>query len=493
MVNPLLYQVNTRILLTEHRARSLDEIPDPLLDDWARRGTDIVWMLGVWQTGPAGREVSRTVPEWRRAYAQLLPDLTEEDICGSPFAVAAYTTNADFGGDAALARLRARLRQRGLRLLLDLVPNHTALDHPWVRAHPEFYVHGSAADLARRPHDYRLVQTGRGPVALAHGRDPYFPGWPDTLQLNYCHAGLRSAMRDELLRIAERCDGVRCDMAMLLLPDVIAATWGTQARPSDGSAAVAEPFWPEAIAAVRARFPDVLFLAEVYWDREWELLQHGFDYVYDKRLCDRLRAGSAGPVRAHLGASLDFQRRCARFLENHDEPRAAAVFAPPLHRPAAVLTYLTEGMRFFHEGQWQGRRAHASIHLARRPVEAVDGAIQAFYDRLLEVLQRPEARGGSWRLCVCRPAWEGNPTHEGFIAFAREEAGRRLLCAVNYAPTRGQCYVEPGWPDLAGRGVVLRDLLGEARYERRGDDLVSRGLFLDVAEWGHHVFAVEGG
>ncbi len=448
-------------------------------------------MLGVWQTGPAGREVSRTLPEWRRGYPQDLPDVTEDDICGSPFAVQAYTVHRDFGGDEALARLRQRLHQRGLRLLLDFVPNHTALDHSWTQAHPEFYVSGREADLKREPHNWRRILSGDRTRILAHGRDPYFPGWPDTLQLNYRHAGLRAAMRAELAGVADRCDGVRCDMAMLLLPDVFLKTWGDAARPADDSAAVDEPFWPQAIAEVRSRHPDFLLLAEVYWDLEWVLQQQGFTYTYDKRLYDRLRERKAGPVRSHLSAPLSFQNRCARFLENHDEKRAAAVFPPEVHRPAALLTYLTPGLRFFHEGQLEGRRAHASIHLARRRAESVDPVVQAFYDKLLECLKRPQLRNGRWTLHNCRPAWEGNTTVDQFLAFGWEPGpGPRLLAAILFGPARGQCYVELPFAELRGKRVLLRDLLSTAQYERDGNEMVSHGLYLDLAAWGHHLFEV---
>ncbi len=300
---PALYQINTRILLGEiGTGATLDDIPDGLLDRLTALGFDILWMLGVWQTGPAGREVSRTHKEWLQAFAHELPDVTEADMCGSPFAIVNYTANRDFGGDEALARLRQRLQRRGLRLLLDFVPNHTALDHPWTQMHPEYYIAGTEADLNREPHNWHRVPSGARSLILAHGRDPYFPGWPDTLQLNYRHTGLRAAMRDELRQVADRCDGVRCDMAMLLLPDVFRKTWGNASLPGDRSAADDTPFWPEAIAGVRSSHPDFLFLAEVYWDLEWVLQQQGFTYTYDKRLYDRLRGGKAGPVRADLGA-----------------------------------------------------------------------------------------------------------------------------------------------------------------------------------------------
>jgi hypothetical protein len=489
---PTLYQINTRILLGEIGPRAtLDDIPETQLDRLAALGFDVIWMLGVWQTGPAGRQVSRTRPDWRRGYPQDLPDVKDEDICGSPFAVQEYTVNRDFGGEAALVRLRQRLHQRGLRLLLDFVPNHTALDHPWTQTHPEFYVSGSEADLRREPQNWQRIPSGGRSLILAHGRDPYFDGWPDSLQLNYRHAGLRAAMRAELGRIADRCDGVRCDMAMLLLPDVFQRTWGAAARPSDGSALVEEPFWPETLAEVRGRHPDFLLLAEVYWDLEWLLQQQGFAFTYDKRLCDRLRDRKAGPVRAHLNAPLCFQNHCARFLENHDEKRAAAVFRWEAHQPAALLTYLTPGLRFLHEGQLEGRRAHASIHLTRRRAEPIDAAVQAFYEKLLECLKRPQLREGRWGLYTCRPAWEGNSTADQFIAFGWEpNPGPRLLAAVHFGATRGQCYVALPLPELRGKRVLLRDLLSTAEYERSGDELVTRGLYLDMAAWGYHLFEV---
>lgn len=470
---------------------TLDDVPDAVLDRVAALGFDYVWLLGIWQTGPAGRQVSRSIRELWAGFRQVLPDVTEADVVGSPFAVRAYTPNSDYGGAAALARIRQRLQARGQRLILDFVPNHVALDHPWIRSHPEYFIHGTAADLARQPHNYLTLDTDRGPVIFAHGRDPYFPGWMDTLQLNYRHPGLRAAMRDTLLDVASLCDGVRCDMAMLLLPDVIQRTWGTASLPADGTAPEDTPFWPEAIAAVKQRHPEFLFLAEVYWDLEWTLLQQGFDYAYDKRLYDRLRDQNAPGVRTHLGAGIDYQRCCARFLENHDEPRAAAAFPPAVHRAAAVVTYFTPGLRFSHEGQLQGRRVHTSIHLARRAAEPVAVDLQAFYVRLLGCLRRPELRSGQWQLLPCRPAWDGNPTSDHFLAFAWDGGGRpRLLAAVNYGPTQGQCYVGLPGAGLRGRQFRLADLLGPVRYDRGGDDLAARGLYLDLPAWGYHLFDV---
>src|SRR5262245_63966810 len=222
---PSLIEINTRAWLYRlsceaGRPITLAEIDDAVLDDLARRGFDWVWLLSVWQTGAASRAVSRRHPAWRAEFEAVLPDLTEEDIRGSGFAISAYEVDAVLGGKAALAEFRGRLAARGLRLMLDFVPNHTALDHPWVNAHPDFYMEGSEQDLAASPENYCQVETDRGPRILAHGRDPNFPGWPDTLQLNYANPALQAAQMAELAAIAEQCDGLRCDMAMLLLPAV---------------------------------------------------------------------------------------------------------------------------------------------------------------------------------------------------------------------------------------------------------------------------------
>jgi hypothetical protein len=480
---PSLFQINTRVRLTElagelGRPATLDDVPDAELDALAADGFDLVWFLGVWQTGEAARRVSRAKPEWLAEYARALPDYGDADVSGSPFAVREYRGHRDFGGDEALARLRERLRKRGLRLILDFVPNHVAPDHPWVLEHPGYFVRGTEEQLASAPQNW--VRTSHG--VLAYGRDPYFDGWPDTLQLNYGSPELQRAMIAELERISGQCDGVRCDMAMLVLPDVFERTWGVRA----------DLFWPKATESVRRGNPAFLFMAEVYWDLEWTLQQQGFDYAYDKRLYDRLVRGAAKPVREHFLAGLDYQDRLARFLENHDEPRAAATFPPDVHRAAAVLTYFSPGLRFLHQGQREGKKVRIPMHLGRGPSELVDEEIRAFYGRLLAGLKDPAFREGVWQLLACRTSWEGDATADDFIAFAWTGPGeRRRLVAVNYADRRSQCFVGMPWSDLRGRTWRLADRMSEDDYDRSGDDLAERGLYLDLPAWGFHVFDVE--
>ncbi len=232
-------------------------------------------------------------------------------------------------------------------------------------------------------------------------------------------------------------------------------------------------------------------MAEVYWDMEWTLQQQGFDYAYDKRLFDRLRERQARPVREHFHAGLGYQDKLARFLENHDEPRAAATFSSGVHQAAAVVSFLSPGLRFFHQGQFEGRTKRISPHLGRGPTEPVDQKVHEFYERLLAVLRQPAFRDGQWQLLECTPGWEGNWTHDCFVAFAWQgSGGERHVVAVNYAPNRSQCHVLLPFADLAGKKWRLQDQLAPVVHDWNGDDLQARGLFLEMAPWQTCVFSI---
>lgn len=484
---PSLYQINTRVWLTQlsrklERAATLDDIPDVNLDRLAELGFDWVWFLSVWQTGLAGQQVSQCNPGWRMEFQDTLPDLREEDIAGSGFAITSYTVSIPLGGDDALARLRKRLAKRGLKLMLDFVPNHVALDHPWVEEHPEYFILGTEDQIVHEPLNYVRIKRKGEDLILAHGRDPYFPGWPDTLQLDYSNPSTQEAMIGELTRIANQCDGVRCDMAMLVLPEIFERTWG---RKSDS-------FWPQAIQKVRQQAPDFSFMAEVYWDMEWTLQQQGFDYTYDKRLYDRLREGHARPVREHLYAELDYQRKLARFLENHDEPRAAATFDPQVYRAAAVTSYTIPGLRFFHQGQFEGRMKRISPHLVRAPDEPVNEEIREFYAQVLATLRKPVFKSGEWQWLTPEPAWNGNESWDSFIAHSWQgSGGERILVAVNFASYQSQCFVRLPFMEIQNCTVRFEDLFSSAVYVRDGNELLERGLYLDMVPWSYHVFNLE--
>jgi glycosidase len=486
--NPLLYQVNARPYINAlgaalGRQATLDDVPDEDIDAIARLGFEWVYLLSVWEVGEAGSALDRGDAALREKFKAALPDLADGDIGGSGFAVADYKVNPDLGGPEALARLRVRLAQRGLFLMLDFVPNHMALDCAWLPEHPEYFLTGTSDALAAWPHNYQMVATARGAMILAHGRDPNFDGWADTLQLDYTNLGLQAKQVETLLGIAAQCDGVRCDMAMLLLPDVFERTWGL--RPL--------PFWKNAIAAVRAKYHSFTFMTEAYWDLESALLDEGFDFAYDKRLYDRLRECNATAVREHLNrASLSYQTKLVRFLENHDEARAALVFPPGVHEAAAAITFLAPGLRFFQRGEVSGAKVHLPVQLVREPVEPVDETLKAFYTRLLAALERPVVRDGHWLAIDPIRAWDGNESFNNFVAFGweltRDSGTSRILVVVNYGPTQAQCYLSLPFSGLEEKTVHLIDLMGTEHYHREGSALIDRGLYVDLAAWRYNAF-----
>ncbi len=501
-----LYEINTRIWLRELGVATLRAVPDRALDEIAGLGFDLVWLMGVWAPSPHGQQIARTHPALPPSYRAALPDLRDEDVVASPYALVGYVLSSALGTDEDLADLRRRLARRGMGLVLDFVPNHTAVDHPDVVAHPERYV------LAREGAGEGAVKNGEafvgGGQAIFHGRDPYFPPWTDTAQLDYRRVGTRQAQIAGLLSVAGRCDGVRCDMAMLLLSEIFACTWerpeGVAAQPVPDAERAKGEFWAEAIDAVRARHPGFLFMAEAYWGTERRLQQLGFDYTYDKTLYDRLLELSAPAVNAHLSAGRSRQRRFVRFLENHDEDRIADRLKNPEHRVAAMATFFLPGLRLFHEGQLAGVRRRVPVQLQRRMSEG-DKEIAAFYRQLLCLLSDPVVRQGSWRLLPALEAWPGNGSQAAWVIYGWDgsslgldfglgRGGGHRLMGVNLANHQAQCRVRLALPGLAGRRVRITQLLGAGAtptgdtttedgspvYLRDGDELAEAGFFLDL-------------
>jgi hypothetical protein len=90
------------------------------------------------------------------------------------------------------------------------------------------------------------------------------------------------------------------------------------------------------------------------------------------------------------------------------------------------------------------------------------------------------------------PAWDGNWTWDCFVCFAWHQQGiPGLIVVVNYAPNQSQCYLGLPFDEIRGHTVRARDLMSSVTYERDGEELVSRGMFLDLPPWGYHVFRLE--
>jgi hypothetical protein len=490
---PVIYEVNTAVWLAElTRAAgapvTLDRVPSAGWDAVTPAGVDAVWLMGVWERSPAGLELARANAGLLESFREALPDLREQDIIGSPYCVRRYVADERFGGPAGLAAARAALAARGVRLILDYVPNHVAPDHPWVTGHPEFFIQGDEDDVKADPAGWLRVA---GHV-LAHGRDPYFPPWPDVVQLNAFAPATRAATAATLIDIADQCDGIRCDMAMLMFNDIFAKTWGSRAgqRPD-------EEFWPFVLAGLRERHPEAVLIAEAYWDTEWTLQQQGFRFCYDKRLYDRILEQNPPDVHGHLLAGLDYQSRMLRFLENHDEPRIAGKLPALLQRAAAVTIATLPGATLWHEGQFEGRRVRVPVFLDRRPDEPPDEALAAWYRDLVRQVGEHRVRTGAWQLLTAG-GWPDNQSAQNLIAWCwtpGDDAGdaRRHVVVVNLSGARAQAQVPLPWPDLPGRRWSLLDLLSGEDFGRDGGQLAGQGLYVDMRPGQFYLLAVDAG
>ncbi len=487
---PFIYEINTAVWLntlsqTYNKPITLSNVPEQTLDELAALNVDAVWLMGAWHRSKAGRA---SALNYIHEYRHALPDVEKSDVIGSAYAVGAYKTDRRLGGVPGLAKFRKQLQQRNLKLILDFVPNHVATDHAWVSQHPDYFMRGTLRDLKTHSDDFFKARDERGrTLVVSHGRDPNYPGWIDTAQLDAFSHGYRKAALNTLLDVADQCDGVRCDMAMLMNNDIFANTWNGRVGPPPKT-----EFWEEIIPKVKALYPDFIFIAEVYWGKERTLQQEGFDFTYDKTLYDHIINGKVDNIRHHLRVETDFQKKTVNFIENHDEARSADVLGVDKSRPAATLICTLPGAVLLHDGQFTGRKVKLPMQIKRQPDERSNRGLEAFYRRLLSETRAPIYQTGKWRLFDVQPAWEENGTHKNLLAYGWDKGEEYRLIIVNLTPEWSQGKVNlKAWNGFSEHDWRLTDSLHDAFYYRRGDQMIGDGLYIELAPYDAHIFRFE--
>ncbi len=424
---PLVYEINTRVWLRELKEKygkpiTLGTIPEEELALFKQCRFDYVWLMGVWKPSLYSEAIARSHPCLRTSYLELLDTVSPTDVGASPYAIPEYILNPCLGEEKELDMFRKRLNDQGIMLMLDFVPNHLAVDNPLLPEHPEYFI-----PLSSDEHDLdpgSCIEYKRN-MYLAHGKDPYFPGWTDTLQLNYANPETHELMRNNLLSVSSHCDAVRCDVAMLILKSVFDTTWG------DSTGPMPEEFWQKTIQAVKSKYPGFVFLAESYWDKEWELQQLGFDYTYDKPFYDHITAHpvNISRLRQHLEAEWDYQSKLCRFLENHDEPRAAKKLGPN-HPAAALILLTTPGMHLIHQGQLEGLRMKLPVQLLCKKNESAHQDLETVYTQLFNLIDNDLFTYGKIEVLQC-------DIHDspGCIAYRRHLNGRSAFIFANFNST----------------------------------------------------------
>ncbi len=479
---PFVYEINTWVWLNTISRQygkpiTLANVPDEVLNQLASLNVDAIWLMGIWTRSPEAR---KSALNYKHEYRAALPDLTDDDVIASAYAIYAYEVEPQLGGRAGLASLRQRLLERGLKLILDFVPNHTAIDSVWAQEHPSYFVHGTPRDLRKRKDVFFETrdQWGRT-VILAHGRDPYFPAWIDTAQLNAFDSGYRRQVITTLRDIASQCDGVRCDMAMLMLNSVFAQTWTGHVEDAPES-----EFWAEVISQVTDAYPDFIFIAEAYWGLEHTLQQQGFDFTYDKTLYDQIVSGQVDKIYDHLTAMLDYQKRCVHFIENHDEPRAAAHLGTAKSKAAAALICTIPGMTLLHDRQFEGYKVKLPVQLARKPDEPVDETLQAYYTHLIGETHSAIYKNGHWMLFEV--------PDKRLLAYGWSQDADVRLVIINLTGETQQGTVNLGaWDHLSEHLWTLRNIFNGGVINWDGSELAKSGLPVALEAFSADIYHVQ--
>jgi glycosidase len=484
--HPHLYQINIYAWL-EHLSEKLGrkvrlaDIPDSEWDAIAAMGFDAVWLMGIWQRSPISRKLDQHNTAAFPAYTKALPGWTPDDIIGSPYSILQYEPEGRIGSWKDIDFTREKLHQRKIALFLDFVGNHTALDHAWTHDHPEYYVQGTKENFDRDPNSFHKVESARGTVYIALGRDPYFPAWDDVAQLNHFSPEMRAAQLAELEKIGSHCDGARCDMAMLQLNEIFERIW----RPFIGNTKTpAQEFWTDARAAV----PDLTLLGEAYWGTEGHLINLGLDFVYDKGLYDAVRDGNIGDIHWRLSAPLEYQSHIGRFLENHDEPRFAAVFGNERFVSAATLMGTLPGLRFYQQGEELGIKLRTPIELCDVADQPTDPVRKEFFAKLFAATRDDAFHDGLWKL-LSVTADDTQTANNLFVYEWRTDKAWKVI-GVNMSGAPAQGRIHFGGNVSADRRYNFTDQLDGTLYVRDGHELTDLGLFVRREAFEAHIFDV---
>jgi len=483
---PKIYEINTWSWLSKlseiygHEI-NLENIPIDILDKKLNK-FDAVWTMGAWERSPKGRKIAINDEGLQEEYRKALRYFSTEDVVGSPYSIFYYHIDSHLGGTKGMESFRQDLEQRGIRLILDYVPNHVAIDHMWTLEKSDLFISGTLQDLMTKPYEYFSI----GEKVYAYGRDPNFPPWTDTVQINAFSKDARTKAINTLLSIAEQCDGVRCDMAMLMTNEVFSKTWSEKV-----SNIPKIDFWEEVIPKVKEKYHDFLFIAEVYWDMEWKLQQQGFDYCYDKKLYNRLMNDNAQKIISHISAEWNYQTKLLRYIENHDEERAVNAFGEKASLAAATIIMTLPGACLIHEGQMDGNEIKLPVQLGKSPLEKPNSKISEYYDKLLKIAPGKEWDEAKWLLCGVEPMDSNDTSFRNIISYQWLKGELRLLIIINYNQNRSKAHIIINEIIYGISDWRFTDLLNEKVYKYTGKDLDENGLYVDLDGWKSHIFRVE--
>lgn len=515
--------------------RTLDAVPDEVLDLMAGRGFTALWLIGIWERSGASARIKR-----------MRGNL---DAVASAYSIADYRIADDLGGESAWQDLRDRALARGVRLASDMVPNHMGIDSSWVMEYPERFI--GRADPPFAPYTFTGPDLSSHPRAavrledhywdssdaavvfertdrvsgerryIYHGNDGTSFPWNDTAQLDFLKAEVREAIIEQILEVARRFPIIRFDAAMVLVKRHIQRLWyplrGHEAGiPSRSEAALSradferalpEEFWRGVVDRVAAEAPDTLLLAEAFWMLEGYFVRSlGMHRVYNSAFMHMLRDERNGAYQRLLRETVDLDRRIlgryVNFMSNPDERTAIDQFGShDKYFGVATLLATLPGLPMFGHGQAEGFSERYGMEYRRAYQEdAPDAELVARHEREIFPLLRQRwrfAHAEGFRLLEAVD--EAGSRVDDVFAYANRApmapAGEEDRSLVVYLNRYERCRVRVlgaaealGVASEVGRYLVLHDQRSGRQLLRAAAELHAEGLELDLDGYGCRVF-----
>jgi hypothetical protein len=445
----------------------LDHVPEQELELLARRGFNSLWLIGIWQRSPASRRIK-----------QLSGN---SEALASAYSLYDYSISGDLGGDPAYWDLKDRAQRYGIRLAVDMVPNHTGIYSKWVVEHPDWFIQSAnppfpsytfnGPDLSEHPDIGLFIEDGywdRRDAAVVfkrldkrsgearyiyHGNDGTHLPWNDTAQLNFLLPSVREAVLEQILNVARYSSIIRFDAAMTLAKRHYQRLWFPEPGsggdiPSRSAQGLSRPeferafpaeFWRTVVDRIARDAPQTLLLAEAFWLMEGFFVRTlGMHRVYNSAFMNMLKKEENSNYRTVIKNVLEFNpeilKRFVNFISNPDEEPAAAHFGKgdKYFGVCAMLATLP-GLPLFGHGQLEGFSEKYGMEYGRSyQNEAEDAGLMERHQReIFPLLKKRHLFSGVEQFAFYDAVSEQGHTLSDVFAYSNGRDGEMVLFIYN--------------------------------------------------------------
>ncbi|MEO0185140.1 MAG: alpha-amylase family glycosyl hydrolase, partial [candidate division WOR-3 bacterium] len=529
-----LYQLSKKY---NREIRNLNEIPDEelrLLSDW---GFNALWLIGIWERSKASAKIKR--------------------LCGNPEAIASaysvydYIIARELGGDEAFNDLKRRALGYNIRIAVDMVPNHTAIDSKWIREHPDWFIQRdnppffnyqfSGPDLSDDPKIgiyledgyyrrtdaavvFKLVERSTGRTRyIYHGNDGTSTPWNDTAQLNFLMSEVREAVIQKIIDIARKSPIIRLDAAMTLTKKHYHRLWFPE--PGKGgdipsrteysmthsqfNKVFPKEFWRQVVDRISLEASDTLLLAEAFWLMEGYFVRNlGMHRVYNSAFMNMLKMEQNKEYHQVLKNVLDYNpeilRRFVNFMSNPDELTAVQQFGKDdKYFGVCIMMATMPGLCMFGHGQIEGFQEKYGMEYQRSYWdEKIDEYLVKRHEQeIFPILKKRHLFSGVQNFFLYDFFDKNAIVNDNVFAYSNGNATERALIVYNNRYQEAQGWIRgserfhtrnlcAGLNLDCGKGIyyLCKDHKDSLYYLIDPDVISKQGWYLELGAYKYHVF-----